>query len=248
MARDVGAGRREGTDRQQSAHQHNVNRRDDGAGHPAYSTTESDNQSEADQSWEEEEEESEHLYRDFLARRSQELSREELLQLRLEPLTEQWSTSQNQQSQASRQHTGSFHLSDDLATLAERFTRSEGREEVRQRAEEIDLSSLTTENFNSLLSELFSDGGVTQERVLVLFFFCTDLTIRACRAGLGWMCRSITSWSLSFIRSSVAAVVRLQGGWARVLRAEGSSGDTLIVLGSIAVVAVALYLYYRAGR
>ena len=34
--------------------------------------------------------------------------------------------------------------------------------QVRQRAEEIDLSSLTTENFNSLLSELFSDGGVTQ--------------------------------------------------------------------------------------
>jgi len=244
MARDVGADRREGSDRQQSSQQHSGNRRDDGGEHPAYSTTES----EADQSWEEEEE-SEHLYRDFLARRSQELSREELLQLRLEPhaeLAEQRST--RQRSQASRQHTGSFHLSDDLATLAERFTRSEGREEVRQRAEEIDLSSLTTENFNSLLSELFSDGGVTQERVLVLFFFCTDLTIRACRAGLGWMCRSITSWSLSFIRSSVAAVVRLQGGWARVLRAEGSSVDTLLVLGSVTVVAVALYLYCRGGR
>ena len=40
------------------------------------------------------------------------------------------------------------------------------------------------DNFSLLLSELFHDGGVTQERVLVLFFFCSDLAVRALRAGL----------------------------------------------------------------
>jgi hypothetical protein len=36
------------------------------------------------------------------------------------------------------------------------------RLQVRQRAEEVELSSLNPENFGALLSELFYDGGVTQ--------------------------------------------------------------------------------------
>ena len=40
---------------------------------------------------------------------------------------------------------------------------------VRQRAEEIDLSSLNSENFQSLLSELFHDGGITQVTVIYHF-------------------------------------------------------------------------------
>lgn len=136
-------------------------------------------------------------------------------------------------------------LRSDLASLAERFTRSQGREQVREKAEELDLSELSAENFNSLLEELFHDGGVTQERLLVLFFFCSDLTIRAARAGLESLCERITSWTLSFIRSTVMLWVRLHGGWARVLRGTGNYTDTLLLVGSITLLASILYIAFK---
>ncbi|XP_023335127.1 apoptosis regulator BAX-like [Eurytemora carolleeae] len=135
-------------------------------------------------------------------------------------------------------------LNYDLARLAEVFSQSEERDLVRQRAEEIDLESLSTENFLSLINELFHDGGITQERVLVLFFFCSDLTIRACRAGLGSLCLNITNWTLGFLRRTVAVWVRVQGGWSKVLRGQGSYSDTMLVIGS-SIIIISFILYYR---
>eukprot|EP00088_Acartia_fossae_P021576 TRINITY_DN22985_c0_g1_i1.p1 TRINITY_DN22985_c0_g1~~TRINITY_DN22985_c0_g1_i1.p1 ORF type:complete len:262 (+),score=1.04 TRINITY_DN22985_c0_g1_i1:41-826(+) len=139
-------------------------------------------------------------------------------------------------------------LEHDLASLAERFSRSEGREQVRERAEAVDLSTLNSENFNSLLTELFHDGGITQERLLVLFFFCSDLTIRACREGLTSLCRKITLWTLAFVRGTVTASVRIQGGWSRVLRGRMRVEDAAMVLGTTVALLTILYFYYRRSR
>merc|ERR1712233_235996 len=87
------------------------------------------------------------------------------------------------------------HVREDLATLAERFARSEGREAVRRRADQVELCSISQDNFSQLLSELFHDGGITQERILVLFFFCSDLALRALRAGLRATLSKLTRWS-----------------------------------------------------
>merc|ERR1719330_1767822 len=97
------------------------------------------------------------------------------------------------------------HLVTDLATLAERFSRSLGREQVRQKVE---ISSITQENFTMMLTELFHDGGITQERILVLFFFCSDLAIRAVRSGLQSAVSTLTRWTVGFLRGTVAAWVR----------------------------------------
>merc|ERR1719278_2294718 len=83
-----------------------------------------------------------------------------------------------EQTAPRRQAAARGEVRDDLATLAERFARSEGREAVRRRAEQVELGSITQDNFSQLLSELFHDGGITQERILVLFFFCSDLALR----------------------------------------------------------------------
>jgi len=139
-------------------------------------------------------------------------------------------------------------LEHDLSSLAERFSRSEGREEVRERAELVDLSTLNSENFNSLLSELFHDGGITQERLLVLFFFCSDLTIRACREGLTSLCRKITLWTLAFIRGTVTCSVRIQGGWSRVLRGRMRVEDAAMVFTTTVALLTILYFYYRRSR
>merc|ERR1712192_101839 len=106
---------------------------------------------------------------------------------------------------------------EDLSTLAERFARSEGRQAVRRRAEQVELCSITQDNFSQLLSELFHDGGITQERILVLFFFCSDLALRALRAGLRATLSKLTRWSVAFLRSTVAAWVRCKGGWNNLL-------------------------------
>merc|ERR1719334_759458 len=136
-------------------------------------------------------------------------------------------------------------LSEDLTTLAERFSRSGGRQEVRQRAEEVDLGSVTQDNFSLLLSELFHDGGITQERILVLFFFCSDLAIRAVRAGLKAVLSKLTRWSVAFLRGTVATWVHCRGGWARVIQGPvpGAVSQVILLGTCVAIIAVcALYV------
>jgi len=110
------------------------------------------------------------------------------------------------------------HLEHDLGSLTDTFRRSGGRQEVSRRAAMVDLGSLSQENLTLMLSELFHDGGVTQERILVLFYFCADLAVRAVRSGLVTIVSSLTRWSLAFMRGPVSAWVRLMGGWTDVLR------------------------------
>jgi len=111
-------------------------------------------------------------------------------------------------------------LSRDINTLTETFRRSGGRQEVFRRAAIIDLDTLTMENMTTMLSELFHDGGITQERILVLFYFCSDLAIRAVKAGLTRLVSNMTRWSLAFIRGTVSAWVRCRGGWRDLLRVD----------------------------
>ena len=90
-----------------------------------------------------------------------------------------------------------------LQILADQFARSHERLMVRQRAEQVDISSLTKDKFLSMLSELFKGGRVTRERILVLFFFCSDVAICAIRNEAGRLLASLTEWSLIFIKDQV---------------------------------------------
>ena len=87
---------------------------------------------------------------------------------------------------------------------------------MQRRADMVDISSINQDNLTIMLRELFQDG-VTQERLLVLFFFCSDLTLRALRAGLVSLASSLTDWVSAFIRRVVACLVRCRGGWVSLL-------------------------------
>ena len=78
------------------------------------------------------------------------------------------------------------------------------------------LNLLKKSGMDTMLTELFQDG-VTQERLLVLFFFCSDLTLRALKAGLVNLASSLTDWVSAFIRRVVACLVRCRGGWVSLL-------------------------------
>lgn len=130
-------------------------------------------------------------------------------------------------------------LDNNLAALAEQFRESAGRDMVRQKAEEVDIASLDTNNFSAMLSELFHDGGVTQERILVLFFFCTDLVLRAVRTGFLRVVRSLTEWSVAFVRGAVSAWVNCMGGWGTVLTTGVGLAHQVAVIGlCVALIAV----------
>ena len=107
-------------------------------------------------------------------------------------------------------------LTQELNTLAASFRRSGGREEVMRRAEMVDMETLTLDNLTLMLTELFVDG-VTQERVMVLFYFISDLVIRAVKTGVIRVISSVSSWSLKFIRGTLSTWVRLRGGWRQIL-------------------------------
>jgi len=233
MARDVGTVRSEGSNRSVNPSRsvdpnRSIDPTDLNYGRPIrelspdgdYSTSDSEREQRAEEY--SDEEEGEELYRQFLQSRLRQNNLPADFNYRIQD-----------------------PLQSDLASLAERFTRSHGREQVREKAEELDLSELSADNFNSLLAELFHDGGVTQERLLVLFFFCSDLTIRAARAGLESLCERITSWTLSFIRSTVMLWVRVHGGWARVLRGSGSYTDSLLLVGSVTLLLSILYIAFK---
>lgn len=66
--------------------------------------------------------------------------------------------------------------------------------------------------FRSLLIELFL-GQFSRERIIVLFFFCTDLASRAYQAGS--LCQFM-KWSFDFIMEHVCVWVYRHGGWVRI--------------------------------
>lgn len=65
-----------------------------------------------------------------------------------------------------------------------------------------------------LMEHLFQqEGGVTWERVIVLFFFCTDISIRALQEQLIRQFQRIQDWTTRFIQETVCTWVELEGGW-----------------------------------
>ncbi|OQR71658.1 apoptosis regulator BAX-like [Tropilaelaps mercedesae] len=106
----------------------------------------------------------------------------------------------------------------ELSILADEFARSREREQVKRQAERIRVNSITKENLMALMTELFHDG-FTGERLVTLFFFCSDLIIKALRetqegGGVRW---EILAWVWEFFCKSVCAWVHRKGGWEKVL-------------------------------
>lgn len=64
-----------------------------------------------------------------------------------------------------------------------------------------------------LVSSLLQEGGVTYERVLVLFFFCTDITVRALRDNLVNFFNDLVGWTLKFFSENLFDWVQRNGGW-----------------------------------
>lgn len=133
----------------------------------------------------------------------------------------------------------------DLQVLADQFARSHERLLVRQLAEEVEFSTLDKQKFITMLSELFKGGQVTRERILVLFFFCSDVAIFAIRSGAGKLISSLTEWSLLFIKDQVCSWVQNNGGWREVLRSGMNLVQQSLVVGTCAMLIACCAIYIR---
>ena len=79
--------------------------------------------------------------------------------------------------------------------------------------EQINFEIKSYETFSGLLDELFPNGQITREGIVVLFFFCSDLAFRAYSAGTFSYFKRIIGWSLRFIFFNICSWVQSNGGW-----------------------------------
>jgi len=133
----------------------------------------------------------------------------------------------------------------ELRALADAFQASPGRVRVRQRAEQVDVTNLDMEKFCALLKGLFENGQITRERILVLFFFCSDVAILAIRRRASQLVAQLTQWSLHFIRNQICSWVQENGGWSRVLHSGLNVMQQTAVIGTCVAVFVCCMIYIR---
>merc|ERR1712156_13789 len=133
----------------------------------------------------------------------------------------------------------------DLKFLADQFANSVESIRVQERAEQVNIESLSREEFFSMLNELFQGGRVTRERILVLFYFCSDVAIRAIKTNSeGWL-STLTQWSLIFIKEQVCAWVGKNGGWEIVLRSGFNMLERTLFVVTCAVLTICGFIYIR---
>lgn len=103
----------------------------------------------------------------------------------------------------------------ELRRIAEEFEKTRLRQSVKDRAEQVKLSDIKRENFFELLEELFQDK-ITREKIVILFFFCTDVALRAATLAQELVIK-LMGWSFSYIINTVCSLVYKLGGWDKVL-------------------------------
>ncbi|XP_032795741.2 uncharacterized protein LOC116932114 isoform X1 [Daphnia magna] len=124
-----------------------------------------------------------------------------------------------------------------LRQLANEFSLSPLRNEVCYRAQSVDLTTLNGQNFSEMIQEVFSGGSLTKERILVVFFFCSDVALFALQNHtLNLFCKLI-QWSTDYITGKFSNFICSQGGWTAVLN---SSMNTLLKMSATAACCVAV--------
>lgn len=126
----------------------------------------------------------------------------------------------------------------ELRRIAEEFEKTRHRQEVRDSACRVNLSSITKEEFVKLLEELFQEK-ITREKIVILFFFCTDVALRAASYAHELVIK-LLGWSFSYIINTVCSFIHKLGGWDKVLFYQLPS----ILITCCAALAIASFVVY----
>ncbi|XP_076465130.1 apoptosis regulator BAX-like [Babylonia areolata] len=129
----------------------------------------------------------------------------------------------------------------ELRHMADIFAETAERRRVKQKASEVS-TNISYEEFKDLLTELFAAGGITKERIVVLFFFCSDVAIRSLRRG-AHLCQQFLRWSFSFVTDSVCSWVRSHGGWGEVMSSSFNSLPRVLLFAAVIALGVGVIRY-----
>lgn len=103
----------------------------------------------------------------------------------------------------------------ELCRIADEFEKSRLRQTVKDRACQVNVKDITKESFVKLLEELFQEK-VTREKIVILFFFCTDVAVEAAKEAKDLVIK-LMGWSFSYIINTVCSFIHKLGGWDKVL-------------------------------
>ena len=102
----------------------------------------------------------------------------------------------------------------DLNAISIEFARSSERNRVLEQAQHVEIDHINYDDFRQFLEELFVDG-ITRERIVVLFFFCSDVVVRAYNNRLASFKR-LFNWFLNYILNRICGWIANHGGWVCV--------------------------------
>lgn len=153
----------------------------------------------------------------------------------------------HQQDAAQDRHLG--QVGNTLRHLADEFAKSKGRDLVRQEADKAlaRIESISYEEFQGFLENFFPDDRNPIERIITLFFFCSDVIISTIKKKINQYALKFLKWSLSFIAQRVCAWVSIHGGWNRLLGIVTQNfQNALKIIGAATVITgiMAMFLHY----
>ncbi|OWF49332.1 uncharacterized protein LOC110451940 isoform X2 [Mizuhopecten yessoensis] len=132
----------------------------------------------------------------------------------------------------------------ELRVMADEFAQTKERQHIKKRAGGVNMNSATYESFSDMLSELFFSESIstaiTRERLVVLFFFCSDIVIRSLKAKATHLFKKFIEWSTQFITSKVAEWIERLGGWGTVMRTSGRLFTNILMISACVFVAFAI--------
>ena len=136
----------------------------------------------------------------------------------------------------------------ELREMADAFSRTKERNKVKNKACSLSVAQMTYGKFKDLISELFLNSGITPERIVVLFLFCSDLALNNLEHSAVDLFQRCMTWTWSFITEKICCWVKEHGGWRAVLGESVQFVGGTKVLGIVALVGILATAYHIMKR
>ncbi|UXI15970.1 hypothetical protein NH340_JMT01913 [Sarcoptes scabiei] len=134
-------------------------------------------------------------------------------------------------------------IAKDLQVISDDFAKSSERFRVLEKAQQVNFDNVNYEDFRGFLNELFRDG-ITREKIVVLFYFCSDVVVRAYSSPFKEL-RRLFEWFLTYIIDRIGTWVLNHGGWSIVLGTYMVPAFTQSIFYWLGSAALVMFMYKK---
>ncbi|KAJ8399938.1 hypothetical protein AAFF_G00406680 [Aldrovandia affinis] len=86
------------------------------------------------------------------------------------------------------------------------------------------------DSFWKLVNEVFEDGVISWERIVVLFYIAGKLAVKVVNAHIPHRVSEIISWTLDFFRGNLVDWIREQGGWENIISCLSTPTSQMVAI------------------